>query len=115
MSVSMEYEACIEDTTWGIGLMLCSLASLADDRVFRSSGEVCNAMPVADGEEAKFLGCCKVAGGSCGGNLLKVQPLTAKWTAHGSCRSNLRLPLGEPVESTKSRGRNQHPGALTRV
>ena len=29
------------------------------------------------------FGCCKVAGGSCGGNLLRVRRLTEKRTAQG--------------------------------
>ena len=61
------------------------------------------------------LGCCKVAEGCCGGNLLKMRKLLAKWVVRGYCGSNLLLPLGEPVESTKREARNQHPGALTRV
>ncbi len=55
------------------------------------------------GDTSPRLGCCKVAGGSCGGNLLRVQRLTAKQTAHGSCAGNLRPPLGELVESTSKR------------
>lgn len=47
------------------------------------------------------LGCCKVAGGSCGGNFLRMQRLTTNRAAHGSCAGNLRPPLGELVESTR--------------
>jgi hypothetical protein len=47
------------------------------------------------------LGCCKVAGGSCGGNFFKAWRLSAKWLAHGYWRSNLPMPLGEPVESAE--------------
>ena len=53
------------------------------------------------GDTSPRLGCCKVAEGSCGGNLLKVRRLIAKWVVRGYCGSNLLLPLGEPVESTK--------------
>lgn len=54
-----------------------------------------------EGDTSPRLGCCPVAAGCCGGNLLRVQWLTAKQTAHGSCGSNLRLPLGELLESTR--------------
>lgn len=38
------------------------------------------------GDTSPRLGCCKVAGGSYGGNLLTVQRFTTKRTAHGFLR-----------------------------
>ena len=60
------------------------------------------------GDTSPRLGCCKVAEGCCCGNLLRMQRLTARRTVSGSCGSNLRLPLGEPVEST---GRDEEPAS----
>jgi len=53
------------------------------------------------GDTSPRLGCCEVAEGCCGGNLLKMRKLLAKWVVRGYCGSNPLLPLGEPVESTK--------------
>jgi hypothetical protein len=61
------------------------------------------------GDTSPRLGCCKVAGGYCGGNLFRVRRLTAKWTGHGYCGSNLRLPLGEPLESTRREAKTGIP------
>ena len=53
------------------------------------------------GDTSPRLGCCKVAGGYCGGNLFRVRRLTAQWTGQGYCGSNALLPVGEPLESTR--------------
>jgi hypothetical protein len=59
-------------------------------------------------------GCCEVAEGYRGGNLLGAGRLRVKWAVRGCCGSNLRLLWREPVGSKGSR-LNRHPGALTRV